>query len=167
MVRKKKDTLIVVESEDAARVMSEERISPLISEEGSDAMGDVLKEVIDEDVLENLGSAPGTEITRKKPKPFFEAELRLRNIAKDLATYRVHEIRDGKAAEREGSDRLNIHHIQVDRSEFPKDDDFNMSFINQELSSENVKEKDLETFKGIVKKQAEFRKFMTMRMVIL
>lgn len=46
---------------------------------------------------------------------------------------------------------IGLHHIEVDRRNFPKDDDFNMGFIDMKLSKDSSKE--------VFKKQASFRMF--------
>ena len=90
--------------------------------------------------------------------PFFTAKLKLRDIGREFVTYRVHEVVDGVANPREGSDRINIHHVQIDRPCFPSDDDFNLEFINRNLS--------LETPDEIKEKQANFRRFAEFDLVI-
>ena len=107
----------------------------------------------------------------EKKKAFFRAILKLRNIAGDALTYRVHEIKGKGMDSMEGSDRIpELHHLKIARKEFPVDDDFSMNFMNLDLDAGNIsgktkKEKE-EALEILKEKQAAFRKFMEFELVI-
>lgn len=80
----------------------------------------------------------------------FTAQLEMTTIHPKVVRYRV--------THHNGLGVIGLHHIEIDRRNFPKDDDFNMDFINKELS------KDVP--KGLVKKQADFKVFKELALTI-
>ena len=96
-------------------------------------------------------------------KVVFSADLSMRRIAKHGVRYRV-ENPEGLAIN-------DLHHIEVDRAFFPKDDNFSMDFMNVEILPQGDPEEQTEQYlaglKSLKKKQAEFRKFLALKLVIL
>ena len=80
----------------------------------------------------------------------FSAKLEMTTIHPKVVRYRV--------TRHKGLGVLGLHHVEIDRSNFPKDDDFNMGFINMKLPKD--------TPKGTLKKQANFKVFKNLSITI-
>lgn len=97
-----------------------------------------------------------------KAEVLFTAGLELRNIDKSGAHYRV-TVPSGLKVD-------GLSHIQIARSEFPKDDDFNMDFMNANLDAIKPVNADDTVDKKAVKKlkdkQTQFRKFRYLTLTI-
>lgn len=64
-------------------------------------------------------------MSKKDKDILFSAILELENISGKVVKFKV------KGSD--GANVLNLHHIEIDRKDFPKDDNFNMDFINSNL----------------------------------
>jgi len=80
----------------------------------------------------------------------FTAQLEMTAIHPKVVRFRV--------TSHKGLGVLGLHHIEVDRADFPKDDDFNMDFINMDLPTDLPKK--------VFKRQASFRMYKTLAMKI-
>ena len=80
----------------------------------------------------------------------FSAQLEMTTIHPKVVRYRV--------TGHKGLGVLGLHHIELDRANFPKDDDFNMGFINMKLPK-GSSEKD-------IKKQAGFKMYKRLSLTI-
>ena len=89
---------------------------------------------------------------KKKTKPIIAGVLTLRDIDRKHVTYRF---RQTIGPEIKNS------HFQIPREVFPDDDNFNMNFINMDLSDvRDIDNNVVEVPKGAKKKQADFRKYL-------
>ena len=84
-------------------------------------------------------------------KELFSAQLEMTTIHPKVVRYRV--------TGHKGLAVLGLHHIELDRANFPKHDDFNMGFINMTLPKGSTK--------GDFAKQAAFKKFKKLSIEIL
>lgn len=78
----------------------------------------------------------------KVVKELFTANLEMTTIHPKVVKYRI--------TGHKGFGVLGLHHIDIDRTSFPKGDNFNMDFINKELPKEESELRAL---------QSSFRKF--------
>ena len=90
------------------------------------------------------------EKVERAVKQLFSADLELTAIHPKVARYRVTGLK--------GLDIIGLHHIEVDRENLPKGDDFNMDFINMDLPKDAPKK--------MVKQQAAFRMYKNLAMKI-
>lgn len=100
---------------------------------------------------------------KKQIKTLFSADLEMRDIKKDGVNYRV--------LNAEGLKFTGFSHLQAARSNFPEDDDFNLAFINDDLSKIKPANPDdvidPKAVKKLKEKQKEFRKFTKLRLMIV
>jgi len=90
------------------------------------------------------------EKVEQETQELFTAQLEMTAIHPKVVRFRV--------TGHQGLDIFGLHHIEVDRANFPKDDDFNMGFINMDLPKDSPKK--------IVKQQAAFRMYKNLAMKI-
>ena len=83
-------------------------------------------------------------------KELFTAQLEMTAIHPKVVRFRV--------TGHKGLGVLSLHHIEMDRANFPKDDDFNMDFINMDLPTDLPK--------TVFKRQASFRMYKNLAMNI-
>ena len=109
-----------------------------------------------------------------QPETVFNANLDLVNVDKYKARFRV----TGKT----GINVLNFSHLEIDRKEFPSDDNFNMDFITSdlkkaELPSPTTAGKDKDQIKAekkviknahgkLVDRQAKYKEFTKYELII-
>lgn len=94
------------------------------------------------------------EIPAEEPREVFAAKLEMMRIDPRVVTFRV--VPDNNAELPFELPRQ----LQVPRNKLPKSDDFNLDFINSDLSkAEGISKKDKE-------KQAEWRALLDMRLVV-
>ena len=109
-----------------------------------------------------MGKKQSHEV-EKGAQVIFSADLQMRRISKQGVRYAIENP--------EGLALNDLHHIEVGRAFFPKDDNFSMDFMNVDLKpqgdpAEQTKD-HLEAIKSLKKKQAEFRKFLKFKLVIM
>jgi len=80
----------------------------------------------------------------------FTAQLEMTAIHPKVVRYRV--------TGHKGLEITGLHHLEMNREEFPKDDDFNMDFINMDLPKDAPKK--------VVKQQVSFRMYKNLAMNI-
>lgn len=94
-------------------------------------------------MAEKKEKAESTAPVERAIEDLFSAQLEMTTIHPKVVRYRV--------TRHKGLPILGLHHIEINRAKFPKDDDFNMGFINMKLPKDSS-EKD-------IKKQAGFRMY--------
>ena len=99
----------------------------------------------------------------KEVEELFSADLVLTSINKKEVKFRVEHPQGLKVQ--------NLHHLIMDRLEFPMDDNFNMDFMTADLNNlprpvDPNEVPDQKSIGALKKKQAEFRKFMNLRVAI-
>ena len=113
-------------------------------------------------------------MTKKKKaeaEELFTAELEMTRIVESGVRYRV--------IKPKGINVLNLHHLEIAREDFPRDDDFSMNFMGLDLDkigaytedeaermTDEEKKTVQKTFEALKEKQAEFRKFQRFELVI-
>ena len=101
---------------------------------------------------------------KKVKKDVFKAGLELTTIHPKVVRYRVTNSR--------GFNVLGLHHIEVDREDLPKEDNFNMDFINANLPDEAIPEKNVdlesaqEALDNLKKKQEGYRVYKRYELII-
>ena len=101
-------------------------------------------------MAEKKGKAESTTPVDRAIEDLFSAKLEMTTIHPKVVRYRV--------THHKGLGVIGLHHVEIDRRNFPKDDDFNMGFIDMKLPKD-ASEKDL-------KKQAGFRMYKNLSIKI-
>lgn len=88
-------------------------------------------------------------MAKKEKVPMFTAKLGLTRISNNGVRYRV--------VDHTGAG-LAISHVEFNRDAFPVDDNFNMDFMLKDLGKKAAK--------GVLRKQAKFRDFLSLDLTI-
>ena len=92
---------------------------------------------------------------------WFEAGLEMQRISKYTVRYKV--------KSPSGLNVVNLDHLEIARSDFPKDDNFSMDFINEDIPTQ-ARTGDKDSAVGVaalLKKQAQFRVYKNLKIYIV